>query len=149
MPPCTRVEWWRGGLSLEGLGEVGGRARVELREGGRHVLSLGSPQQVILLLLLPPAGDPTPAPQSPYSPAGQADLGTYACSANNSEGATRAVVEVAGPGGHNHHLRTFDFQLTDSPKALQTPPPPPPWLPWSYLEETWSRRRGIRRVTRC
>ena len=52
MPPCTRVEWWRGGLSLEGLGEVGGRARVELREGGRHVLSLGSPQQVILLLLL-------------------------------------------------------------------------------------------------
>jgi len=70
--PPARVEWWRSGLSLAGLGEVGGRAKVEYRREGRHVLTLDSPQQ--------------------------ADLGTYSCSANNTEGQARAHTTVSGPG---------------------------------------------------
>jgi len=70
--PAAKVEWWRSGLSLEGLGEVGGRAKVEFRPPGSHILSLESPIQ--------------------------SDLGVYSCSANNSLGFEKATIDVSGPG---------------------------------------------------
>jgi len=70
--PAAKVEWWRSGLSLEGLGEVGGRAKVEFRPPGNHILSLQSPVQ--------------------------SDLGVYSCSANNSLGFEKATIDVSGPG---------------------------------------------------
>jgi len=69
-PPAT-VEWWRSGLSLAGLGVVGGRAKVEYRDKGRHVLTLNSPVQE--------------------------DLGPYSCSANNSEGAVKVSLDLKDP----------------------------------------------------
>lgn len=70
--PAAKVEWWRSGLSLEGLGEVGGRAKVEFRPPGSHILSLESPIQ--------------------------SDLGVYSCSANNSLGFEKATIDVSGTG---------------------------------------------------
>jgi len=70
--PPAKVEWWRSGLSLEGLGEVGGRAKVEFRPPGSHILTLESPIQ--------------------------SDLGIYSCSANNSLGFEKATIDVSGPG---------------------------------------------------
>ena len=70
--PAARVEWWRSGMSLAGLGEVGGRAKVEYREPGRHLLTLDNPTEE--------------------------DLGVYSCSANNTEGEARATIDVSGAG---------------------------------------------------
>lgn len=67
VPPAS-VEWWRSGVSVGSLGEVGGRMSVEYRKPGRHVLTLDSPVQ--------------------------ADLGLYSCSANNSEGRMQVDLDL-------------------------------------------------------
>lgn len=69
--PQARVSWWKDGLSLGGLVDVGGRARVEYREPARHILTMDSPVQE--------------------------DLGLYSCSANNTEGAVQVSLDLTDP----------------------------------------------------